>query len=311
MPRPGAVTRSITRAGEAGLLLSSEQAAANRITVHPVSATSHERTMNESPNSKLAASSNLMPSSIPSSALSVELLTQNRMTILQLEQVGILAPGVLTIELSGELRVDLSAELDMGTMMGLFPTDIPAQDANDQISSWLRDYLLKILNVHGYGPPAVCRAFYDHLNEGKGRVSINHSVRTAESLLSYATISLRYAIEEVDSFSSMQHTVKDTYDQEVWNVIKTIKRLVGYEGEAMPEDIRLLVEIAQMGTSMKEALNEPLQSHIVTPYTQLLEKLELVSKALRTQLDRIDQEAENAREAEGPRSTPDSGIYEC
>ncbi|KAJ4386403.1 hypothetical protein N0V93_009298 [Gnomoniopsis smithogilvyi] len=316
MPRLGAVTRSMTRAGEAALLPQSEQEAATgvvarKLAVDQNTALTHEDMVYDDQVSKTSASSGPIVDSLPTSSLSVEVLTQNRMTILRLEQDGILAPGVLKIKPSGELLADLSVEPDVGTMTGLYPNMTPNPDAEAQFPSWLRDYLLKTLKVHAYGPPAVCRAFYDHLNKGEGNTGINHTVKTAESYLSYATLSLRYAIEEVTSFSSVQHTFKDTYDEEVGNVIKTIKRLVGYEGEAMPTDIRMLIDIAEMGIVMREALTEPLQRLIVTPYTHLLEKLELVSNALRMQLDRIDQDVEKARAMEGPRFTPDSGIHGC
>lgn len=263
----------------------------------------------QSPNLEPLAPSNPGSDSTTPSILSAEILTQNRMTILRLEQDGILSPGVVIIKPSGELCADLTIEPDSGTMAGLFPKSQPEFD--EQIPSWLRDYLLAILNVHGHGPPAICRAFYDHLKDSRDDMGINNSVRTAESLLSYATISLRYAVEVVKNFANMQYKSEHTYGEEVWNVIKTIKRLVGYEGETMPSEVRMLVELAEMGATMKEAVNEPLQSLIVIPYTALLEKLELVSKALRLQLDRIDQETEKAQEVDGRRSTPDSGIYGC
>lgn len=314
MPRPGAVTRSMTRAGEAALYSTSEQAtsksfAALEIAVEQITAPLRGVATDQTPSLDPLAPSSPVPDSTTSKILSAEILTQNRMTILRLEQDGVLSPGVVTVKPSGELCADLKIEPDPGTMAGLFPKSQPEFD--QQIPSWLRDYLLTILNVRGHGPPAICRAFYDHLKDSQDDMGINNSVRTAESLLSYATISLRYAVEEVKSFASMQYTFEHTYGEEVWNVIKTIKRLVGYEGGTMPSEVRMLIELAEMGTAMKEAVNEPLQSLIVTPYTELLEKLELVSKALRLQLDRIDQETEKAREIEERRSTPDSGVYGC
>lgn len=306
----------MTRAGEAALYSTSEQAtaksfAARKATIEQVTAPVHDFATDQTPNlEQPLAPSSPVPDSITSSISSAEILTQNRMTILRFEQDGILPPGVVTIKPSGEICAHLTVEPDPGTMAGLFPTSQPEFD--QQIPSWLRDYLLNILNVHGHGPPAICRAFYDHLKDSQDDVGINNSVRTAESLLSYATISLRYAVEEVKSFANAQCTFEHTYGEEVWNVIKTIKRLVGYEGETMPSEVRMLIELAEMGAAMKEAVNEPLQSLIVTPYTALLEKLELVSKALRLQLDRLDQETEKVRESdERRRSTPDSGIYGC
>lgn len=161
-------------------------------------------------------------------------------------------------------------------MADLYPNMAPPPETDEQIPSWLRDCLLKILNVHGHGPPAVCRVFYGHLKDIQGDMGINHSVRTAKSHLSYATISLRYTIEEVKIFSTMKYTFKERYEEEVWVVVKTIRRLVGYQGETMSTEIRMFNEIAETGSLMKEALNEPLQSLILTAYTQILEKLELV-----------------------------------
>lgn len=316
MPRPGPVTRSMTRSGEVVLYSAAEQASIKSFTtrkdaIKKVTAPAHDSTTNKRPNFEPFNQSNPVSASTASSILPTEILTQNRMTILRLEQNGILAPGVVTIKPSGELCANLFIEPDVGTMAGLFPNITPSPDFDQQIPSWLRDYLLNILNVHGHGPPAVCRGFYNHLKDSQDDTGINHSVRTAESHLSYATISLRYAVQEVKSFAKMQYAFENTYGEEVWNVIKTIKRLVGYEGEKMPSEVRMLIELANMGTAMKEALNGPLRNLIITPYTKLLDKLELVSKALRLQLDRIDQEAEKVRENEEPRSAPDSGIYGC
>lgn len=316
MPRPGAVTRSMTRAGIATLHSACEQASTRGIVAEElrpehITASVHENTLYEWPKSKLSASSSQVADSIPSSGFLDEILIQNRLTIIRLEQYGILTPGIITVKPSGELCANISVEPDMGMMASLYPNLPPPPDADEQIPSWLRDYLLKILNVHGYGPPAVCRAFYDHLIASEGDKGINHSVRTAESHLSYATISLRYAIEVVKSFMRTQHIFYDTYEEEIRNVIKIVKRLVGYEGESMAKDISMLLDIAQMGTSLRGALIEPFNRLIVHPYTQLLEQLELVSKALRMQLDHFDQETEKARESEGPRFTPDSGIHGC
>lgn len=306
----------MTRSGKVALYSAAEQAntrsfATRQIVVEHITAPIHNYTKKKSPNLEHLTHISPVPDSAASSILPTEILTQNRITILRLEQEGILAPGVVTIKPSGELCADSIVEPDLGTIAGLFPNMTPPPDCDRQIPSWLRDYLLNILNVHGHGPPAVCRAFYDHLKDSQDDTGINNSVRTAESHLSYATISLRYAVEEVKSFVKMQYKFENTYGEEVWNVIKTIKRLVGYEGEEMPSEVRVLIEPAELDTAMKEALDEPLDSLIIAPYTELLKKLELVSKALRLQLDRVDQETEKAREIEGLQSTPDSGIYGC
>lgn len=313
MPRLGAVTRSMTRGAAVAMHSTPEHGDDEGVeaenTVNQGATAPHERTINKSWDPEPSGADSPIPSNISSSAMSAEVVTQNRITILHLEQDGILAPGILTIEPSGKLHADLAVEDDRGTMVGLFPSMAPPPDTDGpQIPSWLRDYLVGILNVHGCGPPALCRAFYDHLKDSQDDVGINTSVRTAESHLAYAAISLRYAVEEVQSFVGMQRAFEDTYEEEVRMVIRTIRRLVGYEGEDMPKDLRMLVEIAEMGTVMKEALNEPLESLVITPYNQLLEKLELVSKALRMELDRVDQGKEKVRVNGRPPSTPDSGI---
>ncbi|CAN8100356.1 unnamed protein product [Discula destructiva] len=313
MPRAGAVTRSMTRDGMIVLQFGLGQAASRRSAEGDVKE-ALPSTQNTITCRGSTAQSAIFEPSTPgrrasSSSSPLDILTKNRMTILRLEQIGALTPGVLTITPSGELQAELSLEPDRGTMAGLFPNMAPSPDADEQIPSWLRDYLLTELNVHGHGPPANCRALYVHLKEAQEDSGINNTVRTTEGALAYAAISLRYALEEVRSFVDMKRVHKETYDKEVQIIIKNIKRLVGYEGDEMSTGLRMLVEIADMGFAMKDALTKPLESEIIVPYTRLLEKMELVSKGLRVELDRVDEKAEKAQA--GAYSTPDSGIAGC
>lgn len=251
------------------------------------------------------------PRVVSEQLVSEEVLTKNRMTLLHLEQTNALAPGILTISPTGELHLSahFSPDPDDGTMAGYFPNQSPSAGVDSQIPTWLREYLLKELNVHGHGPPANCRAFYDHLLDAREDFALNNSVRSTEGALAYAVISLRYAIEEVRSFVAAKYLSEETYEEEVRLVVKNVKRMVGYQGEEMSMELRLLVELAGMGATMKEALGEPLESLVVAPYTRLVGRLELVSKALRIELDRVDLEAEKTPRDDA--HTPDSGISGC
>lgn len=67
-------------------------------------------------------------SSIIRDGHNANLVTKNRMILVRLKQLGILAPGVLTIDAMSELRADVSREEpDSGTMAGLFPNQLTAE----------------------------------------------------------------------------------------------------------------------------------------------------------------------------------------
>lgn len=321
MPRAGAVTRSMTRnsiAYQYDILsepsvqhVEAETVAEdarhiihNCITYMMVSPEPAGTTDDTPPASRTT------PPTIPSQ-LPKDLLVQNRMTILHLEQSNALAPGLLTISATGELLLapTLSPDPDAGTMAGYFSNQPPSPNSAAQIPTWLREYLIKELNVRGHGPPANCRAFYSRLLDSREDFGLNHTVRTAEGALAFAVISLRYALDELRSFIAAKYVSKETYGDEVRVVVRNVERMVGCPGEDMGVELRLLVELAGMGAAMKEALVEGLKRLVVGPYTRLVERLELVSKALRIELDRVDAEAE--KDEGGVVDTPDSGISGC
>lgn len=117
-------------------------------------------------------------------------------------------------------------------MRGLYPTE-PYDEA--QIPSWLRDYLIKELNLFGRGPPSACGSLgslYDQMltsrevdNEGK-----NLSVKSAALLLSCGTTSLRHSIENLREFCSSGEAVcEDSYAMEFGIVEGVVKRLAGWD----------------------------------------------------------------------------------
>lgn len=243
-----------------------------------------------------------------------DILGKNRLLLLHLEQLGILAPGVLTIDVTGELVADLSAggreeEPDDGTMTGLFPNQ-STTDIDEQIPSWLRDYLARELDVYGYGPPAACAALYDQLKRSQADVGINTSVRTAETLLRCASMALKHSIEDIQEFVDAEVMVEDTYELEVGMIVRTVKRLVSAgddrRGKRLPKDIQLLLDIGSMGVTMKSAMETSLQSLVVEPYKRLVEKLDMVARGLQRECER---EAEQGKSEDGFSS--DSGVDGC
>lgn len=281
------------------------------------------------------------------------ILAKNRTTLLSLEQLGVLAPGVLTIDKAGELVADLSStgEPNSGTTAGsgFFPTPTAADKTDSQqVPSWLRDYLVRELDVHGHGPPAACAALYDHLKRSQSQnrsqddvVGINNnnnpSVRTVATLLRCASMSVRYAVQVVRDFVDAGWVVEDTYELEVGLVVRTVERLVtccdgsssstpfrsgsgdenkkekgegkGKRGKKLlPRDIQLVLDIGSMGVAMKGAMEAPLRSLVVEPYSALVEKLDMVVDGLR-------REEEHERETEGEKaengSGSDSGVDGC
>lgn len=244
------------------------------------------------------------------------LIHKNQMVILQLEQLGILAPGVLSVDSKGTLSADLSTkeQPDNGTMAGLFPAQ-STEGIEEQIPSWLRDYLVTELDVYGCGPPAACAALYDHLKKSQDDVGINTSVKTAGTLLRCAIMSLQHSIQDIREFVDSDLMVEDTYDLEVGMVVRTVKRLINADTDCkdkkLPRDIHLLLDIGSMGVGMKSAMEASLQSLVVEPYSKLVEKLEMVAKGLQRDAERQHEEdtAED-RKSENEFGS-DSGVDGC
>lgn len=276
---------------------------------------------------------------------------KNRMLLVQLEQLGILAPGVVTIDdATGALQADLSREEepDRGTMAGLFPNQ-STTDTDEQIPSWLRDYLVQELDVYGCGPPAACAALYEHLRRSQDDVGLNTSVRTAATLLRCAATSLRHALQDIREFVDADCMVADTYALEVGMVARTVGRLVGsgvatavrcreedeeedddeYEDKGkkktppekrtIPREIQLLLDIGGMGVAMKKAVETSLTDLVVEPYSRLVDKLDMIAKGLQReeegqqqqQQDSKQQAEQDKSETNESHSGSDSGIDGC
>lgn len=152
---------------------------------------------------------------------------------MELEEKYILTPGILTVAPSGQLQVDLSREEpDEGTMLGLYPALPPPEDYEPQIPSWLRDYLIKKLNLFGSGPPAAFGSLYDQMVKSKevGREGTNLSVSSAALLLSCGTIIVRRSIEELRDFCSSGEAIdEDSYAMEFGIVENVVKKLAGWD----------------------------------------------------------------------------------
>lgn len=247
------------------------------------------------------------------SSISKDILAQNQMLILQLEQSGALAPGVLQINpSSGLLVANLTAEPDPGTMAGLFPNMSPSPDNEPQIPSWLRDALIKDINVYGKGPPAACRALYDHLKRSQEETGTNTTVWTAEMLLGCAAMSLRHAVELVQDFvdGSAVYDDDDMHAREVDGIITCVERLVGCDRTELPLDLRFVLDMGAMGASVKEMMEMPLRQMVIRPYERLVKKLETISKALRMELDGGSEKQCGAGrdEPNSPGTNSDSGV---
>lgn len=152
---------------------------------------------------------------------------------MELEEKYILTPGILTFAPSGRLQVDLSREEpDEGTMLGLYPALPPPEDYEPQIPSWLRDYLIKELNLFGSGPPAAFGSLYDQMVKSKevGREGTNLSISSAALLLSCGTISLRGSIDQLRDFCSSGEAIdENSYAMEFGIVKSDVKRLAGWD----------------------------------------------------------------------------------
>lgn len=292
------VTRSMTRAGVASL----STALGPSIPVIPLPES--KRAHKHVPEKDLVGTT--IPSGgicngVPSpSRIADDILAKNKLLLLQLEQSGALAPGVVTMEASGELQANLCVQPDTGTMAGLYPAMAPPPDFDSQIPSWLRDYLVKELDTHGHGPPAVCRVLYEGLKRSQDEVGTNPSVGATEGLLAYAVISLQRSIDEIRDFVGSSIVVEGDYERELEVVTRTTSRLVGGEDGELPRDIKLLFELGSMSATLKSAMDDPLENLVISPLSQLVEKIEGVGKALR-------QEVESA-ELDSQDSNSDSGI---
>lgn len=243
------------------------------------------------------------------------MLTKNRMLLLELEQRYILTPGVLTISPSGELKADLSTEdPDQGTMAGLYPNLSPPEGLENQVPSWLRDYLFKELNLFDQGPPSACRALYDQMDASREKTGCNPSVKAAALLLSCAERFLQRSVDELREFvQSGEAVCEESYVMEFRMVEGIVKRLVGCHGvsarkKRMPKDVQLLLEIGGMGMGMKSALDCSLENVIIEPVVILIEKLDFVAKGLR----KLQEEGESENRKDGDSDDmSDSGFSGC
>lgn len=117
-------------------------------------------------------------------------------------------------------------------MVGLYPSLPPPEEYEPQIPSWLRDYLIKELNLFGSGPPSACGSLYDQMVRSRevGREGTNLSVSSAALLLDCGMMSLRSSISDLREFcSSSEPVCEDTYVMEFGIVEGVIKRLAGWD----------------------------------------------------------------------------------
>lgn len=239
-------------------------------------------------------------------------------------------------------------------MMGLYPT-LPYEL---QIPSWLRDYLIKELNLFGCGSPSACGSLYDQMVTSKevGREGTNLTVKSAALLLSVGMMSLRDSIDTLREFCSSGEAVcEDTYAMEFGIVEKVVKRLAGWNASQsiknrllatrptdnksdkqspakrrkvsketlvgvshgstaaaasykLPRDIQLLLDLGSQGKIMKGVLDSSLEETIITPVSQLVEKLDIVYKGLRQQEE--DEKKKEEHHVGGDHSS-DSGVSAC
>lgn len=237
--------------------------------------------------------------------------------------------------------------------MGLYPT-LPYEL---QIPSWLRDYLIKELNLFGCGPPSACGSLYDQMVTSKevGREGTNLTVKSAALLLSVGIMSLRDSIDTLREFCSSGEAVcEDTYAMEFGIVEKVVKRLAGWNASQsvknrllatrptdskgdkqspskrrklsektsvgighgvtaaasceLPRDVQLLLDLGSKGMIMKGVLDSSLEETIITPVSQLVEKLDIVYKGLFQQEDEDKKKEEHHM---GGDHSSDSGVSAC
>lgn len=149
-----------------------------------------------------------------------------------MEEKYILNPGTLTVAPSEQLKIDLSTEEpDQGTMVGLYPGLPPPENYEPQIPSWLREFLIKELNLFGNGPPSACGSLYDQMTRSReiGAEGTNLSVSSTALLISCGVMSLRESVTDLRDFCSSGDPVgEDTYEMEFGIVERVIKRIAGW-----------------------------------------------------------------------------------
>lgn len=112
-------------------------------------------------------------------------------------------------------------------MVGLYP----ALPYEPQIPSWLRDYLIKELDLFGSGPPYACGSLYDQMvrSREEGKEGKNPRVELVAGRLSYAIPRLRDSITDLREFcSSGEPVCEETYAMEFGIVEGVIKSLAGW-----------------------------------------------------------------------------------
>ncbi|KAG8167033.1 hypothetical protein KVR01_002722 [Diaporthe batatas] len=176
-----------------------------------------------------------------------DIIARNRLAIIELEEKYILNPGILTVDPSGQLKIDLSnEEPDQGTMVGLYPGLPPPEGYEPQIPSWLRDFLIKELNLFGNGPPSACGSLWDQMVRSReiGAEGTNLSVSSAALLLSCGVMSLRESVADLRDFCSSGDPVcEDTYEMEFGIVERVIKRIAGWHPSQSVQN-RLLASVS-------------------------------------------------------------------
>jgi hypothetical protein len=113
-------------------------------------------------------------------------------------------------------------------MVGLYPGLPPPENYETQIPSWLRDYLVKELNLFGSGPPSACGALYEQVKKSGevGREGTNLSVKSTLLFLRCGIMSLRDAIADLREFcTSGEPVCEDTYAMEFEIVERVINKL--------------------------------------------------------------------------------------
>lgn len=117
-------------------------------------------------------------------------------------------------------------------MIGLYPALPPPEDYEPQIPSWLREYLIKELDLFGCGPPSACGSLYDQMVTSRqvGREGTNLSIKSTALLLSCGMTMLRMSIADLREFCSSGEAVcEDSYEMEFGIAQGIVKKLVGWD----------------------------------------------------------------------------------